>query len=833
MYKLHNKVLQCKTHSNKYNSLCSSICLLRPNNQYFYKSYSYVLSSARYITTSITDKSKLRNISVIAHIDAGKTTTTERLLYYSGSIHSLGDVDSGDTVTDYLPAERERGITITAACITLQWQNHNINIIDTPGHLDFTTEVEQALRVTDGVICILDSVKGVETQTITVYKQAKKYDIPCIMYINKCDKVGCDIQYVLQTIENKLKATPLLCQLPLYDDTGNNLIGVIDVINMRYLQWNTSNNNNNTIDGRIYDTISMDQSHKQYNDVLQARDILVDTLSQYDDNLLEKLINSESHLDILPQDIHNALRYVTITKQCIPVLVGASQRNIGIQPLLDSIIHYLPSPIDLKPIEPILSEYSNKYIKNRKDKKQAKQLQKQQQSLNNDNNNNNNTTTITRTCDDKQPLTALAFKVTHQLTSHNVNTPIVFVRVYSGMLQHRQQLLNTWQTKIRRENILNNNYNDSHSNKDNKTANPDIIERVSKLWLVNADKTIEVSQLSSGQVGAIVGLKYTKVGDTLISYPLTNNNQPIYLHGISPMAAVYSRSIEVSTQTEQDMLDKALQSIQLEDSSIRIYNNEYNQTIISCQGELQMEIIAQRLKESYNIEPVFGPVFVAYRETVTSNNTYTLHSDELTNESITLYIEPLSNDDIVMNNEIEFDDSINNSGNNTQQQSTTTTTISDNIIQSIETAIYASLGRGILLGSSVYNTRVIVRSITLDPLSTTSSIGLLTNKCLRYTLQNTECRLLEPVMHTVVTVLHNDVGSILSDMTGRRRATINNVTSIGDYQEIDCDTPLSEMIGYTTELRSKTSGTASFTMQFKQYNIVDLQTQQDILNNKK
>ncbi|ETV93608.1 translation elongation factor G, variant [Aphanomyces invadans] len=514
-------------------------------------------TSALFSTAEVpTDIAKIRNIGILAHIDAGKTTTTERMLFYSGAIHRMGEVHDGDTTMDFMPQERERGITIGSAAISFSWNDHHINLIDTPGHVDFTIEVERAVRVLDGAVAVFDGVAGVEAQTETVWEQADRYKVPRIAFVNKLDREGASFDRTLGMIESRFNVTVLPVQLPMGENADFH--GVVDLVTMEMLTWSDP-------EGQVIRRLplvpgaSNEAMQQLYTKALNARQSLIEKASDFDETLAD-LFLCEEPIDATM--LQAALRRITVAKpddhpNAVVALCGSALKNKGVQPLLDAIVNYLPSPSD-----PSSSPFeASEVLKD----KSLRPVQMDATA--------------------SGPLCVLAFKVKHD----RQRGPIVFFRVYSGTLHAKAQLYNT-------------------------TRN--VKERLTRLMLVAADDADEVDEIKAGNIGAAVGLKNTYTGDTLVA---GNAVVKTLLPGVEIPAPVFTCSIESDSLSRQKELDEALGHLQREDPSfVVMQDEETGQTLMSGMGELHLEILQDRLKTEYKLDPSIGKMRVAYRETIAS-----------------------------------------------------------------------------------------------------------------------------------------------------------------------------------------------------------------------
>src|SRR3954454_2061182 len=481
---------------------------------------------------------RTRNIGIMAHIDAGKTTTTERILYYTGKSYKIGEVHEGAAVMDWMVQEQERGITITSAATTCMWRDHTINIIDTPGHVDFTVEVERSLRVLDGAVAVFDAVSGVEPQSETVWRQANKYNVPRICFVNKMDRIGADFFAAVQSMKDRLAASVALIQIPI--GAEGHFRGVVDLINMKALVWDDASGK-----GEEFDVV--DIPAELVDDAEMYRHELVDALSNFDDNIMEKYIGDK---EITADDLRKALRTGTIAGDVVPVLCGSAFKNKGVQPMLDAVVDFLPTPLDLPPVKGM-------------DVKGIEELERQ--------------------ADDKEPFSALAFKI---MSDPHVGK-LTYMRVYSGKLEKGAAILN--------------------STKDRK-------ERMGRILQMHANHREDKDAIFAGDIVAIVGLKQTTTGDTL-----SEPNAPIVLESLDFPEPVIHVAVEPKTKDAQDKLSKALQALSDEHPSFQVHSDEETgQTIIGGQGELHLEVLVDRMLREFRVDANVGKPQVAYRETITT-----------------------------------------------------------------------------------------------------------------------------------------------------------------------------------------------------------------------
>ncbi len=664
-----------------------------------------------------------RNIGIIAHIDAGKTTTTERILFYTGRIHRMGEVDEGSTITDWMEQERERGITIKAAAITCFWRDHQINIIDTPGHIDFTAEVQRSLRVLDGGVVVFDAVAGVQPQSETVWRQADRFHVPRICFVNKMDRLGADLGRTVETIRTRLNATPLVLQLPLGRESA--FRGFVDLITQRAIVY--------------YDDLGQEWGEIEIPDdmreqVAEQREALVEQIAETDETLTEKYLLGE---EITPDELRAALRKATLARQLFPVLCGTALHNKGVQALLDAIVDYLPSPLDIPPVagfHPGTQEEER------------------------------------RETDDHAPLAALAFKIQ--------NDPFVgrlaYVRVYSGQLVAGKAVLN--------------------STRDRK-------ERVMRILRMFANRREDMEELNAGDIGAIVGPKFTFTGDTLCA-----PDQPIVLESISFPEPVISVVIEPRTQADQDKLNDALQRLADEDPTFRVRTDEETgQTIIWGMGELHLDILVDRMLREFRVQANVGKRQVAYRETITraarGEGIFAKQTGNRTQHGhVILELEPLEQSkDFVFENGVGDE------------------VIPAQFVPAIEQSVRESMDSGFWAGYPMVGVKVRLVGGSFSPdESTEVGYRIAASMAFRQAVEQAGPILLEPVMKAEVVIPEEFTGDVIGDLNARR-AEITGIIPRGDLQAINCLVPLAEMFGYVTAIRSFTQGRGTFTMEFSHY----------------
>jgi elongation factor G len=668
--------------------------------------------------------SRTRNIGIMAHIDAGKTTTTERILYYTGKTYKVGEVHEGTAVMDWMVQEQERGITITSAATTCHWKNHWINIIDTPGHVDFTVEVERSLRVLDGAVAIFDAVAGVEPQTETVWRQADRYQVPRVCFVNKMDRVGADFDRTVQMIENRLHAVPLVVQLPW--GVEDDFIGVVDLVEMRGRRW-TTEKGDQWEDTQIPEDLR-DQAEK-------ARHRLFEQLADHDPALMEKFVHEE---EPGPAELKRALRRATLAVEGTPVLVGAAFKNKGIQPLLDAIVEYLPSPQEVPPMEGLVPGTRDRLV---------------------------------RRADDEEPFAALAFKI----MSDPYVGRLTYFRVYSGTVRAGAHVFN--------------------STKDRK-------ERLGRILQMHANHREDKEAVFAGDIMAAVGLKHTTTGDTLC-----DPSQPILLESMSFPAPVISVAIEPRTKADQEKLSQALQRLVDEDPTFVVkYDDETGQTIISGMGELHLEVLVDRLTREFNVQANVGKPQVAYRETI----------KKPVQKVEARYVKQTGGrgqyGHVVVNLEptgpgggFEFVDKV--TGGDVPRE----------YVASVDQGIQEAMESGVLAGYPLVDVRATLTGGSSHEVDSSEiAFKIAGQMALREGARRADPVLLEPMMQIEVVTPEDYMGDVISDLTARR-GKIERMDQRGPNQAIRALVPLAEMFGYATELRSRTQGRATYTMQFHSY----------------
>ncbi|MGV3760380.1 MAG: elongation factor G [Actinomycetota bacterium] len=680
---------------------------------------------------------KVRNIGIMAHIDAGKTTTTERILYYTGKSYKIGEVHEGAATMDWMAQEQERGITITSAATTCQWNGHNINIIDTPGHVDFTVEVERSLRVLDGADAVFDGVAGVEPQTETVWRQANKYGVPRMCFVNKMDRLGADFFKALDSIKERLGANTAVLQLPI--GAEGNYKGVIDLINMKALVWLDEEL------GAKWEILDIPEDLQDQAE--EYRHELIDVLSAFDENILEKYVGEE---EITADDLRKAIRHGTIAGEIVPILNGTAFKNKGVQPLLDAIVDFLPSPKDLPPTKGMNTKGDEE---------------------------------ITREASDKEPFCALAFKI---MTDPHVGK-LTYFRVYSGSLDKGGTIVNTT----------------------NGTK-----ERIGRILQMHANSREDIDAVFAGDIAAGIGFKNTKTGDTL-----TAVGAEMVLEQLEFPEPVIQLAVEPKTKNDQDKMGKALYALSEEDPTFQVRTDEETgQTVISGMGELHLEVIVDRMLREFKVEASVGKPQVAYRETITqpvTGHVYT-HKKQTGGSGqfaeVKIDLEPTG-----PGGGYEFVDKI------------TGGRVPKEYIPSVDAGIQQSLEAGVLAGYPTVDVRaILVDGKYHDVDSSEMAFKIAGSMAFKEAARKAKPVLLEPIMAVEVVTPEDYMGDVIGDLNSRR-GRVGGMEQRGNSQVVNAHVPLSEMFGYATELRSRTQGRATYTMQFDSYQQTPASVQEEIV----
>ncbi|MGC8487052.1 MAG: elongation factor G [Clostridia bacterium] len=667
---------------------------------------------------------RTRNIGIMAHIDAGKTTTTERILFYTGRVHKMGEVHEGTAVMDWMAQEQERGITITSAATTCQWRDHRINIIDTPGHVDFTMEVERSLRVLDGAVAVFDAKGGVEPQSETVWRQADKYRVPRIAYVNKMDIIGADFLGTLNQLKSRLGANPVAIQLPIgVEDTFR---GLVDLVRMQAYVY--------------LDDLGTRGEYEEIPEELremaeERRQMLAEAVAEVDDDLMLKFLEGEPFTE---EEIRRGLRIGTVTSKLVPVLCGSSYHNKGVQPLLDAVVDYLPSPLDIGAVQGTDASGDGP---------------------------------MTREPSDAEPFSALAFKI---MTDPFVGK-LAFIRVYSGTLSSGSYIYNV--SKGRRE-------------------------RIGRLLQMHANHREEVETLYTGDIAAAVGLKDTSTGDTL-----ADESRQILLESMQFPEPVISQAIEPKTKADQDKLGAALGKLAEEDPTFRMHtDHETGQTIISGMGELHLEIIVDRLLREFKVQANVGRPQVAYKETIRQTAEAEGKFIRQTGGRgqyghVYIKVDPLE-----PGQGFEFVNKIVGG------------VVPREYIPAVESGIREAMDTGVLAGYPMVDVRATLFDGSYHEVdSSEMAFKIAGSMGFKSAVQRARPILLEPIMAVEVVVPEDYMGDVIGDLNSRRGRVEGMEPRAGGVQAIRGMVPLAEMFGYATDLRSRTQGRGTYTMQFSHY----------------
>ena len=668
---------------------------------------------------------RCRNIGIMAHIDAGKTTTTERILFYTGRTHRIGEVHEGTATMDWMEQEQERGITITSAATTCTWRDIRINIIDTPGHVDFTAEVERSLRVLDGAVAVFDAVHGVQPQSEKVWRQADKYGVPRICFINKIDKAGADFEHAVDTLRKRLNAKPVAIQIPIGQE--DKFKGVVDLIEMKSVTWKDE-----TI-GAEYVTGEIPADLQKKAEAFHAQ--LIEAVAETDDAILHKFLEGET---VTAAELKAALRRATIALKVFPVVVGTSFKNKGIQPLLDAVVDYLPSPLDTAQITGV-----------NPDKKDE---------------------VITRKADDKEPFSALAFKI----MADPFVGQLTFIRVYSGQLKSGDSVLNPRTTKN---------------------------ERIGRLLKMHANKREDISEILAGDICAAVGLKNVSTGDTIC-----NEDKPIALESIEFAIPVISVAVEPKTKADQEKMGMALNRLAQEDPTFKVHTDpDSGQTIISGMGELHLEIIVDRMMREYKVEANVGKPQVAYRETIRKKS-----------EAEGKYIRQTGGKGQYGHAKIRLEPQEPGTGYEFVND-TTGGSVPKEFIKPIDQGIREAMEGGILAGYEMVDVKAILYDGSYhDVDSNEMAFKIAGSMAFKEAARKASPVLLEPVMAVEVVTPEDYAGTIMGDLSSRR-GRIEGMEHRAGSQVIKAIVPLAEMFGYATHMRSSTQGRAEYSMHFARY----------------
>ncbi|MDC0335816.1 elongation factor G [Pseudodesulfovibrio sp.] len=669
----------------------------------------------------------LRNIGIIAHIDAGKTTLTERILYYSGEIHRIGEVHDGTATMDYMPEEQERGITITSAVTSCRWAPCMINIIDTPGHVDFTIEVERSLRVLDGAVGVFCGVSGVEPQSETVWRQSEAYHVPKLAFVNKMDRLGANFEAVVESIRTKLGANPIPIQYP--NGEGDEFEGVFDLIEMKRLEFDQ--------DSSGVDFSILDLTEAEVDKLGPWREKLIETAADEDEEILDLYLSGE---EVPPARIRKVLRQATLEQKIVPVLVGSALKNIGVQPVMSAVCDYLPSPLEVPAATGVEPESGNK---------------------------------ISFGVSHKEPLSALVFKV-----AMDSGRKLALMRIYSGKLSGGDTVFNITQ---------------------------DTDERVARLFRLHAGRKEKIDTAFAGDMVAAAGMKYARTGDTLC-----DKGSPILLEQIADYKPVISLAIEPRNSDESDKLDEVLEKYLLEDPTLDLKRDEdTDQIILSGMGELHLDVILERLKREYKLEPRAGKPQVVYVETVSSKGKGSGEfSRELGEEmhfgGVTLSVEPMDRDS---GRKISFEVDLE--------------AWPAQWIEAAEEGIADGLQSGVIRGYPVQDVHVRVLGLERrDGESTPVGYRMASAMALKEALSAAGARLMEPIMWVEINVPEDFVGDVVG-LLGAKGAKIENMIDRSGQKVVQGLAPLASLFGFSTDLRSATQGRAGFVMKFSRFDVLE------------
>lgn len=697
----------------------------------------------------LKDLAHVRNIGIMAHIDAGKTTTTERILYYTGVNYKIGETHDGASTMDWMDQEKERGITITSAAITCFWnrQSHDtkdsyqINIIDTPGHVDFTAEVERSLRVLDGAVAVFDGKEGVEPQSETVWRQADKYNVPRICFINKMDKLGADFYYSVDTIKEKLKAKPLVMQLPI--GAENTFTGVVDLVRMVAYVWNDTSDL-----GAHYDTVDIPEELRDRAE--EYRTELMESAAEANDALMEKYLEAG---ELTEEEIRSGIRELTVRSEAYPVYCGSAFKDKGVQPMLDGVVDFLPSPEDV----PAIKGYDI----------------------------HDEAIEIDRKPSADESFAALAFKI----AAHPFYGKLVYVRVYSGEIHPGDSILNA--TKDKRE-------------------------RVGKLFQMHSNKEEPVDVASAGNIYAFIGLKNITTGDTLC-----DEKDPVVLESMSFPETVIQVAVEPKTKADQEKMGIALQRLSDEDPTFQVTTDEESgQTLIAGMGELQLDILIDRMRREFHVECNVGNPQVSYRETIRKpvmNVEYT-HKKQTGGSGqfakVLINLLPL---DTAEGSNYEFDNQV------------TGGHISKEFIPSVDAGIQEAMESGILAGYPVVGVRAeLIDGQMHEVDSSEMAFKIAGSMAFKEGAPKASPVILEPIMAVEVRTPEEYMGDVIGDLNSRR-GNILSMTDATGVKVVDAKVPLSEMFGYIGDLRSRTQGRAVYSMQMDSYAEVPKSVSEEII----
>ncbi len=672
-----------------------------------------------------TPLERTRNIGIMAHIDAGKTTVTERILYYTGRLHRVGEVHEGTATMDYMEQERERGITITSAATAAEWKNHRVNIIDTPGHVDFTAEVERSLRVLDGAVAVFCAVAGVQPQSETVWRQAQRYEVPRLAFINKMDRVGADFDRAVESMRDRLGAAPVAVQFPIGQE--DSFCGVIDLVRMKAIRWVGEGPDAKMVEEDIPEELKTEAEMRRHD--------LIEKVAEADDALMEKYVHEEP---IETDEIVAALRKATIKNVLTPVLCGTALRNKGVRPLLDAVIDYLPSPLDVPAITGTDPDYPERVLE--------------------------------RKAEDDAPFSALAFKI---LTDPHVGR-LTFIRVYSGTIKTGDMVLNA------------------------RTGRK---ERLGRLLEMHADERIDLTELRTGDIGAVIGAKNTTTGDTLC-----DPKHAVALMPVEFPEPVVHIAIEPKTKADQDKMSDALSKLSEEDPTFRVrQDEETSQTIIAGMGELHLDIIIDRMRREFNVHANVGRPMVAYRESIRRRCEGEMKFVRQSGgrgqfAHVILALEPGE-----PGSEFTFESKV--IGGNIPKE----------YVPAVEKGAREALKSGVVTGYPTVDVKVTLLDGAYHEVdSSEMAFATAASMAVKQAAPKGQPVLLEPVMSVEVVAPDEYTGEVISDFNGRR-GRLDTMEQMGNARKITAFVPLSEMFGYANDIRSRTQGRAAHSMEFARY----------------
>ena len=673
---------------------------------------------------------RTRNIGIMAHIDAGKTTTTERILYYTGKSYKIGEVHDGAATMDHMAQEQERGITITSAATTCVWDDHRINIIDTPGHVDFTIEVERSLRVLDGAVTVFDSVAGVEPQTETVWRQANTYNVPRMCFVNKMDRIGADFYRTVDMVVERLEANPLVIQLPIGaggPEAVKAYAGLVDIVKMKALIWD-----NEELGATWQET---DIPEDMVEQAAEYREAMMETIATQDEALMDAYLDGQ---EISEDTIKAAIRKGTLAFDFVPILCGSAFKNKGVQPMLDAVVDFMPSPLDIPPAQGTITKGGEEID-------------------------------VYRKADVNEPFSALAFKIVADPFGK-----LTYFRVYSGEIAKGEEVYN--------------------SVKEDR-------ERLGRILLMHANQREDLEVAMAGDIVAGLGFKNVTTGDTLC-----DRSDPVVLERMEFPEPVIHVAIEPKTKSDQEKLGKALKSLSDEDPTFRIRSDhETGQTVISGMGELHLEVLVDRMMREFSVEATVGKPQVAYRETITKEVTNVeyrhIKQSGGTGQYAVFKINMVPNP----GGGFEFEDKI------------TGGRIPREYINPTAQGLEAAMDNGVLAGYNTVDVKVsLVDGSAHDVDSSEMAFKIAGQQAFRKAAEMAKPVLMEPIMKVEVVTPEDYMGDVMGDLSSRR-GRIGQMEARGNTQVVNSTVPLSEMFGYSTDLRSRTQGRATYTMQFEEY----------------